>query len=619
MNISDYIDNIKPEDALHYRPLTQEEKCIMQINGCHSSDWDKIKVAQGFQADKVRHTNFSGDIFIGSLEPDPDKPDFPDEPIIENASLNNVLVGDSCNIRNVFGSISDSVIGHQCRISDLGSITASPSLSFKLKINVLAEDGSVSLPAWPGMEAPIAALLLKYLCENGNAPMPDLPPSPNFPLDLNYIDDNTIITGTKSISGLYSLGNVEINGATSLKDCVLIGSDIMISDGAICEKVIVGNGSSISRNAILSNCFVGDFCHITNQFSASNCLFFQQSEMSGGEAEACFFGPFSVSHHKSTLLIGGQFSFFNAGSASNFSNHAYKMGPLHYGQLATGCKTASSCHIVWPANIGEFSTCFGEIRNHPDTSLLPFSYVIGKSDGSTLLIPGKNIFSAGSFRDMCKWRERDKSGLFSQFSLFNPLTATKAFKAAQILMDLKFSHKHDPSPYISYNGCVIRVNDLDNGILAYGKLYLIFLSSAMKNFQDDDNFYKNKPTKSHEWTSLAELLYPKDVVDDIINKMADGSLASYHSVEDFLKTTLTLVPSYKNITVANMLKQLWGRPLPDANSRKASLKAFAEGLDFRLNEWKQQVEQDARREFSLGDIPEATLNSFLSKLDDFNL
>ena len=41
-----------------------------------------------------------------------------------------------------------------------------------------------------------------------------------------------------------------------------------------------------------------------------------------------------------TLLIGTMLSFYNAGSATNYSNHAYKMGPIHYGTLARGCKTA---------------------------------------------------------------------------------------------------------------------------------------------------------------------------------------------------------------------------------------------------------------------------------------
>ncbi|NAW49767.1 DUF4954 family protein, partial [Salmonella sp. gx-f5] len=81
------------------------------------------------------------------------------------------------------------------------------------------------------------------------------------------------------------------------------------------------------------------------------------SYMSNGEACAAFCGPFTASHHKSSLLIGGMFSFYNAGSATNFSNHAYKMGPMHWGILERGSKTASGAYLLMPATLGTYSVC----------------------------------------------------------------------------------------------------------------------------------------------------------------------------------------------------------------------------------------------------------------------
>lgn len=89
-----------------------------------------------------------------------------------------------------------------------------------------------------------------------------------------------------------------------------------------------------------------------------------------------FAGPFTVTHHKSTLLIAGMFSFMNAGSGSNQSNHMYKLGPIHQGALERGAKTTSDSYILWPARIGAFSLVMGRHVNHPDTSDLPFSYLI---------------------------------------------------------------------------------------------------------------------------------------------------------------------------------------------------------------------------------------------------
>ena len=117
---------------------------------------------------------------------------------------------------------------------------------------------------------------------------------------------------------------------------------MFIGHDVICENSIVQPGASVVEGAKLSNCLVGEACHIGRGFSAESSLFFANSHMDNGEACAAVCGPFSASHHKASLLIGVEMSFYNAGSATNFSNHAYKMGPIHQGNLMRGAKTAST-------------------------------------------------------------------------------------------------------------------------------------------------------------------------------------------------------------------------------------------------------------------------------------
>ena len=74
-----------------------------------------------------------------------------------------------------------------------------------------------------------------------------------------------------------------------------------------------------------------------------------------------FAGPYKVTHHKSTLLIAGMFSFMNAGSGSNQSNHMYKLGPIHQGTLERGAKTTSDSYIYglqgWGILFGNGAPC----------------------------------------------------------------------------------------------------------------------------------------------------------------------------------------------------------------------------------------------------------------------
>lgn len=87
---------------------------------------------------------------------------------------------------------------------------------------------------------------------------------------------------------------------------------------------------------------MGQACKLGHNHSASILCFQQLPREENGEACAIFAGPYTVTHHKSTLLIAGMFSFMNAGSGSNQSNHMYKLGPIHQGTLERGAKTTDS-------------------------------------------------------------------------------------------------------------------------------------------------------------------------------------------------------------------------------------------------------------------------------------
>lgn len=152
---------------------------------------------------------------------------------------------------------------------------------------------------------------------------------------------------------------------------------------------------------MLRRCFVGEGVVIENGFSAENSLFFANSHLNHGEACAVFAGPYTVSHHRSTLLIAGYFSFFNAGSGANQSNHMYKSGPVHQGVHLRGCKFGSDAYVLLPASTGAFTIVTGRHYNHHDTERMPFSYLVEEA-GDSVLLPAVNIRSCGTARDIDK-------------------------------------------------------------------------------------------------------------------------------------------------------------------------------------------------------------------------
>ena len=393
-----------------YRQLREDEIQILEANVCWAEDWSRVKVAETFIPYNFHRVMFYGDIRLGSFDKQVEvAKGFVKHSGINDATLRNVSVGNDCLIEKVGNFINNYTIGDDCYISNISTMETLEGASYGAgsTISVLNEMGDGNVTLFRELNSQLAAFMVKY--NRDKALTARLQQLIDDEVRVSMPERGTIgnrvkIVNTKDITNTVIKGDCEINGAARLADCTILSSEdasVYIGTGVICENSIICDGCSINNSVKMQDCFVGEACQITNGFTAEASLFFANSFMANGEACAAFCGPFSASHHKSSLLIGGQFSFYNAGSNTNFSNHAYKMGPLHYGTLERGSKTASGSYVLMPATIGAFSVCMGKLMHHPDTRNLPFSYLIAYGD-TMYLVPGRNITTVGLYRDIKK-------------------------------------------------------------------------------------------------------------------------------------------------------------------------------------------------------------------------
>lgn len=275
------------------------------------------------------------------------------------------------------------------------------------------------------------------------------------------VENGVRLSDIRLLAATHLYAGSSIVGASRVVNCSIHGH---IGDGVILEDVVVLNTTHIDAAAQLDHCFVGQGCHIGRMYSATQSLFFANCHFENGEACAYLAGPYSVSHHKATLMIACMTSFFNAGSGSNQSNHSYKMGPNKFGVLARGSKLGSSSYLYWPARVGEFSTVIGHHFTHFDLTDLPFS-LIAERDGQTHVIPGQNLASCGLRRDVEKWPKRDKRGASKldsiDFSLFQPQTVAAIRRGLALLEQMHAEERTD------YQGCVIARHQITKGIRLY--------------------------------------------------------------------------------------------------------------------------------------------------------
>jgi len=530
-----------------------------------------------------------------------------------------VTVGDNCLVENVGNYINNYVIGDDCYISNVCTMETTEGATFGEgnNISVLNEVGDGNVVSFHGLTSQIAALMVKHA---GNAAFrtamkrlvaEDI--QRTVP-ETGTIGNGVKIINTKEITNTVIYDFCEINGAARISDCTIMSSpeaSVFIGTGVICENSIIAHGSSIINSVKMQDCFVGEACKLSNGFTASQSVFFANSYMSNGEACAAFCGPFSASHHKSSLLIGGMFSFYNAGSATNFSNHAYKMGPMHYGTMERGAKTASGAYLLMPAHIGTFSVCFGKLMYHPDTRSLPFAYLIAYGD-IMYLVPGRNLTTVGLYRDIRKWPKRDMRSKNSRKSIVNfdwlsPFSVGEILEGKQILERLREASGDNVSTY-NYHEYVIKASSLRKGIKYYDIALRIYMGAVLKRHALEE---PQTRVGTGKWNDLSGLLLPDSEEQQIVSDIADGTIESVDEITDRFKRINDNYAEYRWAWSYSMILNYYGlKTITPEDAER-----IHDDYVTARRAWIAEIRKDAEKEFQLGDVEESVLENFISQLD----
>ncbi|MGN0187982.1 MAG: DUF4954 family protein, partial [Candidatus Cryptobacteroides sp.] len=365
------------------RHLTESEITNLEARMCSAEDWSRIMVADDFDASFVHYVRFSGDITLGAF-----RKVFTlaggmvKHSGIYHATLHNVVIGDDCCIENVKNYIANYTIGEGTFIENVDIILTDGVSSFGngVDVSVLNETGGREVCIYDRLSAQQAYVMALYRHRPGviSAMRKMIGEyAAGVSSDRGSIGSNVVIADAGYIKNVKIGDFCKIEGTARLKNGSINSNaeaPVHIGVGVIGDDFIISSGSSVEDGVTFSRCFIGQSCRLGHTYSASDSLFFSNCQGENGEACAIFAGPFTVTHHKSTLLIAGMFSFMNAGSGSNQSNHMYKLGPIHQGIMERGAKTSSDSYILWPAKVGAFSLVMGRHVTHQDTSNLPFSY-----------------------------------------------------------------------------------------------------------------------------------------------------------------------------------------------------------------------------------------------------
>ena len=607
-----------------YRYLTSEEIQVLENNSCWAEDWQRVKVAEEFSPYNFHRVIFYGDIRLGVFEKQVEvSKGFVKHSGINDATLRNVTVGDNCLIEKVGNFINNYTIGDDCYISNISTMETTEGASFGEGhlISVLNEMGDGNVVLFHDLNSQLAAFMVKYFKDKQlkDSIMRLINEEIRFTQpDRGTIGNGVKIINSKEITNTVIKEDCEINGAARLCDCTILSSkddSVYIGTGVICENSIISNGCSITNSVKMQDCFVGEACQITNGFTAEASVFFANSFMANGEACAAFCGPFSASHHKSSLLIGGEFSFYNAGSNTNFSNHAYKMGPMHYGVLERGTKTASGAYVLMPAKIGAFSVCFGKLMNHPDMRCLPFAYLLAYGE-TMYIVPGRNITTVGLYRDIKKWPKRDKRAASSRKSIINfdwlsPFTVGEIVEGKKILENLRQAGGNNVSSY-NFQEYIINASSLKKGIKYYDIALRIYMGAVLKRAVKGNWLGKSVGEIGlGQWNDLSGLLLPASEEQRLLEDIKNGSVESIHEVLSRFDEINDHYREYQWTWTYQLILDYYGLEEID----EAAIQRIREDYVKARRAWIAEIRKDAEKEFAMGDVDQDVFDDFISKLD----
>ncbi len=609
---------------MNYRQLTEQEIQVLENNVCWAEDWSRVLVDKDFRPYNFHRVMFYGDIRLGSFEKSVEvSKGFVKHSGINDATLRNVSVGNDCLIEKVSGFINNYTIGDNCYIANVSTIETTEGANYGAGslISVLNEMGDGNITLFRELNSQLAAFMVKYsrdkVLTRRLHQLIDDEVRVSTP-ERGIIGNNVKIINTKEIANTVVKGDCEINGAARLSECTILSSEdasVYIGTGVICENSIICDGCSINNSVKMQDCFVGEACQITNGFTAEASLFFANSFMANGEACAAFCGPFSASHHKSSLLIGGQFSFYNAGSNTNFSNHAYKMGPMHYGTLERGTKTASGSYVLMPATIGAFSVCFGKLMHHPNTQCLPFSYLIAYGE-TMYLSPGRNITTVGLYRDIKKWPKRDKRSKQSKKSIINfdwlsPFTVGEILQGIKILKALRAASGDNVTTY-NFHEYVINASSLQKGLKYYDIALRIYMGAVLKRAQKEGMLSRPVSTIGKgQWNDLSGLLLPESEEQRLINDIKDGSIENISQVLDRFEKIDNHYNDYRWAWSYQLILDYYHLTELDDTACERIHKDYVKAR----RAWIAEIRKDAEKEFAMGDVEQEVFDDFISKLD----
>lgn len=607
---------------------SDEEIAQLEAQGCISTSWNQLWLHDYTDVAYIKRTTFMGHVAVGATREYVASPGG----LMKHSGVNDVtlcdtFIGDDCLVEHVNGCISHYVIERGVSICNVDEMSVQGTSTFGQGVSlcVLSESGGRELimhDALTSTEAYIQTLHTYIPGLTAQLHRMALQRAGEVRSSYGCIGAGAKIFHAGRITNVMVGAHAYIDGADELEEGTIVSfpsAPVYVGRGVKARQFIFQTDSRITDDARLLRVYVGQASEVGGAMSATDVFMGCNCQAFNGEMCSVLAGPYTVTHHKNTLLIGGAFSFLNAGSGTNQSNHMYKLGPSHYGILERGCKTGSSSHILWPAHFGVFTTVMGRFKAQGHFAHLPFSYAV--EDGlHGRIIPAVGIMKIGTLRDLLKWPDRDARSEEVMrldrvcYDVFSPFIYQEIEQGVKELEQLLLVEDGRGEGDVSYGQAHISMRHVRQGLHLYkgalDVIHALALVRLLKQLEeqyevDAESIYDtlNRHVPDVTWVDAGGLMVSSQSLWQVEQEVCEGKINHVSLLND---KWVSLSDDYSHAKLDYMRLHV-SRFLMEENGLACSsliadgiIPLLERALTF-VNTWRASVLADAQADLTLGE------------------
>ena len=618
-SFADYTYFPSTQDIADKRKLTNDEKEILIKNYNHSSDsdWNNIYVSEQFDANLIKHSEFSGTIVIGNLQKANLKfHDLVLETGIYHSKVRSCVIGDNCAIRNV-RYLDNYKIGNGVILFNIQEMSCTNHSKFgngilkegepesnRIWIGVCNENGSRDILPFENMLPSDAYLWAKNRDDKELlSRFVELTEYHNDKKLNTYglVEDFAVIKNASLIKDAKIGSCAYIKGAFKLKNITVLSSEdepSQIGEGVEMVNGIMGYGSKVFYQAVAVRFVIGRNCQLKYGVRVLNTVLGDNSTVSCCELLNNLVYPFHEQHHNSSFLIAttimGQSNI--ASGATIGSNHNSRSPD---GEIVAG-------RGFWPGLCSDFKhnskfasfvlVSKGSYQCELNITY-PFSLVsINSTEQAISIIPAYwfqyNMFAMA--RNNSKFQKRDKRAIKAQHIETDPfapdalqeimsslnriikLTA-RTLKYDDLQKAKDFLHQNpDADLTLEDPRCMKRygakIHKAARGYKEYRKVAKYFAVKTLANWYENTTY--TRPSREFfnsildielftEWENVGGQVIPSAKIAELFDLIKQRKINTWEEVHQFYEECQKNYEAYKARYSLWILEQLYARKVVD--------------------------------------------------------